>query len=294
VSALTEDVKQRLERELDEAVLRWKAAPQGTEGKDLQALKDEIFKKAFERFDADKADRLALDDDRYRRSFAFVEALGEAMEKYVPERGQFSHYLSMLISKRAIDRFRREREKSPDAESLDCPIGGEDGLTLEDTQPAPAGSGPEDNLLFHTAFAELTAMVLNFSQRHRGKEKNETRRMWYQLFYTEDMTLALKTSVLRFIHERDIFQAMDCCYLDYYMEKPCRTMAELASATLKPYGVTVPGRAPDQETPLPIPGDVSLNYLLREKNLSVKAPARSNQLKFYKEEKQALYRAIPN
>lgn len=284
---MTADKRKRLERELDQAAYRWKTA---SGEREQQEQKDQIFLTAFDLHEPPDAERLALDSEQYARSFALVSALDEAFKNYSSEKGQFSHYLSLLIKNRATDSFRWSERHAPSADSLDTPISEDQSLTLGDTVQAPAGGAPEEALTFNAHFAELTSMILNFSQRHTGRAGNETRRMWYRLFYTEDMTYALKACELRLLHERDIFQAMEESYLDYYMSKPCRTARQLAAAPLKPYGNVVPGRDDTEETPLPLPGDVSLCYLRRQKGLEVGNTARSNQYKFYSEEKKHIYR----
>ena len=131
--------------------------------------------------------------------------------------------------------------------------------------------------------------MLNFAQRHQGQAANERRREWFRLFYTEDMTQALKLMPLTFLHERDVFQAMKLPYLDYYMAKICRTGPQIAAAPLKPYSAVVPERAgTDTETPVPLPADVSLSYKRLCGGERVGASARSEQYKWYKREKEKI------
>ena len=86
-----------------------------------------------------------------------------------------------------------------------------------------------------------------------------------------------------------MFAAMKQPYLDYYMSAPCTTGAQLRNTALRPYGQVVPERAGETgETPLPIPADVSLSYLRLREGTQVGASTRSNQLKFYKEEKELM------
>ena len=174
-------------------------------------------------------------------------------------------------------------------DSLDQPVGEEETASLGDICAAPDDTRPELRCEAEAPLAELTAQVLNFAQRHQGQAANERRREWFRLFYTEDMTQALKLMPLTFLHERDVFQAMKLPYLDYYMAKICRTGPQIAAAPLKPYSAVVPERAgTDTETPVPLPADVSLSYKRLCGGERVGASARSEQYKWYKREKEKI------
>ena len=202
------------------------------------------------------------------------------------DKGAFSNYLSTLLKGRRTDRFRYDGRHAPSGESLDAPVSASEDntLTLGDVLSSETGA-PESGMIFESTYVELTAMVLNFAQNHTGRQANENRRKWYQIFFTEDMTETSKTHPFAFGHERDIFKAMLLPYLDYYMSRRCRTGKEIALAPLKPYGEVGPAREGNRvETAVPLPADVSLAYLALCEGISAKPSARSNQLKFYREE----------
>lgn len=264
----------QMEKRMDEAARSYVSMEETGNEAARQALYLELFELWYRLFD--NTDKSALD------------AFEEALRCYQPEKGAFSHYLSFLMNRRKTDANRALKSRNIQILSMDAPMGEEDA-TLSDFIADPSAAKPEERAEWDEALVELTALVLDFSERHRGKAGNETRRNWYRLFFTEDMTFAAKSVPLRLTHERDVFSAMKLAYLDYYMSAPCRDLASLLRTALRPYGETVPERGGEEgETPLPIPADVCLNYLKRCEKVQAGAAARSNQMKFYKEEKERI------
>lgn len=266
--------KLQMEKRMDEAARSYVSMEETGNEAARQALYLELFELWYRLFD--NTDKSALD------------AFEEALRRYQPEKGAFSHYLSFLMNRRKTDSNRALKSRNIQILSMDAPMGEEDA-TLSDFIADPSAAKPEERAEWDEALVELTALVLDFSERHRGKAGNETRRNWYRLFFTEDMTFAAKSVPLRLTHERDVFSAMKLAYLDYYMSAPCRDLASLLRTALRPYGETVPERGGEEgETPIPIPADVCLNYLKRCEKVQAGAAARSNQMKFYKEEKERI------
>lgn len=264
----------QMEKRMDEAARSYVSMEETGNEAARQALYLELFELWYRLFD--NTDKSALD------------AFEEALRRYQPEKGAFSHYLSFLMNRRKTDANRALKSRNIQILSMDAPMGEEDA-TLSDFIADPSAAKPEERAEWDEALVELTALVLDFSERHRGKAGNETRRNWYRLFFTEDMTFAAKSVPLRLTHERDVFSAMKLAYLDYYMSAPCRDLASLLRTALRPYGETVPERGGEEgETPIPIPADVCLNYLKRCEKVQAGAAARSNQMKFYKEEKERI------
>ncbi len=264
----------QMEKRMDEAARSYVSMEETGNEAARQALYLELFELWYRLFD--NTDKSALD------------AFEEALRRYQPEKGAFSHYLSFLMNRRKTDANRALKSRNIQILSMDAPMGEEDA-TLSDFIADPSAAKPEERAEWDEALVELTALVLDFSERHRGKAGNETRRNWYRLFFTEDMTFAAKSVPLRLTHERDVFSAMKLAYLDYYMSAPCRDLASLLRTDLRPYSETVPERGGEEgETPVPIPADVCLNYLKRCEKVQAGAAARSNQMKFYKEEKERI------
>lgn len=264
----------QMEKRMDEAARSYVSMEETGNEAARQALYLELFELWYRLFD--NTDKSALD------------AFEEALRRYQPEKGAFSHYLSFLMNRRKTDANKALKSRNIQILSMDAPMGEEDA-TLSDFIADPSAAKPEERAEWDEALVELTALVLDFSERHRGKAGNETRRNWYRLFFTEDMTFAAKSVPLRLTHERDVFSAMKLAYLDYYMSAPCRDLASLLRTALRPYGETVPERSGEEgETPVPIPADVCLSYLKRCEKVQAGAAARSNQMKFYKEEKERI------
>lgn len=266
------DKRKEKERRLNQVALLWKTTlPEGNEAV-IESLRQQIFTLAFELFDGG--------------SGAFMDAFEETYQNYDPDKGVFSNYLSKVFKGRKTDHFRYDSRHAPSGDSLDAPVStSEDNtLTLGDITPSSTGD-PEKMVMFESHYVELTTLVLNFFQNHTGRQANETRRRWYRIFFTEDMTLTYKTRPYVFSHERDIFKAMLLPYLDYYMSRPCRTGAEITFTPLKPYDEVVTAQEGNRaETKVPLPAQVSLAYLALCEGVSVTEEARSNQIKFYHKE----------
>lgn len=278
------DERKEKERRLNLAALSWKTiSPEGNEDR-IKSLYEQVFILSFELFDKpykQKNGQIIENDP-----MVFMKVFEEARERYEPDKGPFSNYLSMLISKRSIDQKRHDNLHAPAGDSLYAPVSAseDNDLTLADVISSEE-SGTESGVMFENLYVELTALVLNFSENHTGRQANETRRKWYRIFFTEDMTETYKTHHFNFSKEREIFRAILLPYLDYYMSRRCRTGKDVAMTALKPYCEVVSARKDKmEETEVPLPADVSLAYLELCEGVSATPSARSNQLKFYREE----------
>lgn len=256
------------ENRLNEAAARSKE--KGLPDGERETLRNEVFLLAFELYDD--------------ASNVFLDALLEACEKYDAEKGPFSHYLKYLLSRRNTDAYRKQQRHAPDADSLDAAFSDDNSLTLGEVIPDQSASDPGQINRLDGKLADLTAQILNFAERHTGKAANETRRCWFRMFYTEDMTLVSKEGRPTLLHERDVFSAMELDYLDYYMLHPCREMVELAMTPLKPYHDVVPARQSMEETPLPLQADVSIAFWDVCRGEKKGPSARTEQYKVYKAE----------
>ena len=238
---------------------------------------------------------LKLVDKENDPSVAVIDAISECIEKYGPEKGDFSNYLYFLVKRRKNTEYRKNQPLEQSV-SLDTPVGEDGSSSLGDVTPDENAVSKESRIDEESRidtdgyFAELISMVLNFSQRHTGKANNSSRRKWYRIFFTEDMTLVCKEHKLKYVHERDIFQAMLLPYLDFYMDGVCRTGQEIFAAPLKAYEEIDPAHAGEKAPPrLPLPADVSLSYLNTVEGVRATKPGRSNYLKFYREDKETIF-----
>lgn len=225
------------------------------------------------------------------KTMEFLEAVLVACKKYNPNLGRFSAFLKTIHENKLKDKYRKEPEaKNINIVSLYSPISEENSLTLEDVtenkqSPNPANGSP----LLDRKLTDLTAQILNFAERHHGKTANEVRRRWFRMFYTEDMTMACKETELAYVHERDVFAAMELDYLDYYMLRPCRRLPDLSVTPLKPYHEIVPAQQSLEEPPIPLPADISIAFWQICKGERKTPAARSQQYKAYRTEVKELF-----
>lgn len=261
---------------LDETVMELKTMDRTGNEARYSALWGQMFTLMFE-----------LYDDGTER---FVNLLEDLFRKFDAEKGEkFSHYFKYVLSRRKNDQYQDIADRKLQLDSLDQTVFDGADATLGEMIPAPLSEDPSHRLEALTPLLELTSMILNFSACHHNKADNETKRNWYRIFYTEDVTLGAKTAQSRFLHERDVFTALKKPYLDYYMEKICRSMREIGETKLKPYCEVVPEQTDCmQEVPVPIPADVSLSYLKNCEGYQASKAARSNQRGDYKREKEQL------
>ena len=220
-----------MEKRMDEAARSYVSMEETGDEAARQALYLELFELWYRLFD--NTDKSALD------------AFEEALRRYQPEKGAFSHYLSFLMNRRKTDANRALKSRNIQILSMDAPMGEEDA-TLSDFIADPSAAKPEGARGVGRSAGGADGARARFFERHRGKAGNETRRNWYRLFFTEDMTFAAKSVPLRLTHERDVFSAMKLAYLDYYMSAPCRDLASLLRTALRPYGETVPERGGEE------------------------------------------------
>lgn len=109
------------------------------------------------------------------------------------------------------------------------------------------------------------------------------------MFFTDNVTTCLHQGEIPALfrkRERDLFQAMEVQFLDYFMAKRCRTAAAIQQCSLKLYGLLAQGK-PMEETRLPLPNDVFTSYLEQTRKKKVGDSAVSRQkgayLKFMKD-----------
>ena len=270
---MTKSEEKSLEERLDNTAVQLRMIQDESNSARAETLRNELGLLVYSRF--------------FRESFGydeqdiFQEAFFNAYETFTPEKGSFSRYFSFLLGKRMKDLFRKRR-----LESLDAPINSadEDSGTIGEQIADETTPAPDSRVLFEARCMENTAMILNFTKLHPGRQGNEKRRCWYRIFFTENMTLIYKELDVHFDHERDIFTAMLIPYLDFYMSRPCRTGEQIAVTPLKPYRDVISGRSAETgRVPVPIPGDVSVSFL-RSIGEQASASARSNIYPEYRRE----------
>ncbi|MFI3212748.1 MAG: hypothetical protein R3Y24_05345 [Eubacteriales bacterium] len=137
----------------------------------------------------------------------------------------------------------------------------------------------------------LSAMVLNLyatgmrtigSQQIPSTEKgmftackvSPSKYKWWKLFFTEDMTNILKEVTLTTRYEKEVFQALNTKYLDFFMSKNCRTFGEIEETHLKLECEVIPGSTVERELKVPIKSQVSFEFLAQPSEDNNK-PAKS-------------------
>ena len=78
-----------------------------------------------------------------------------------------------------------------------------------------------------------------------------------------------------------LFQAAKLPFLDFFLDRVCRTVPCLASSETRPYGQLVEGR-PDEPVEQPLPQDVYRSYLAREEGRRAGLSAISQQRTAYR------------
>ncbi len=229
-----------------------------------------------------------------------LEALGifwiQDMEKYNPEKGSFRSFVTTRLKLRKEDmRYQdsgahRETVKENGKKhqrwvsdiSLDVQMDTENDRTLLDQQMSPDGNG-EELLEAEDRVRELIAAILLLPQLLNQRANNPARINYYRLFFTDDTV-----SVIHNIgekpyvsHERDLFRAMKLPFLDFFLERNCRTVQEILRTDLKYYGQMVLGR-PMEQPNQPLPNDVYIQYLNTQENAMLKSPSTiTNQRNAY-------------
>ena len=274
---MTKRERKAKEARLNEVVLQWKTTPQEGNEVLLGSLWNEIFILFFELYDNQNNNDL-----EYRSGTNYVlDVFERTIRLYDPNKGfPFSHYAASSIK----GALRNKLPKGIEVSIYEDESSSDDSVTREDDLLDSNAENVEGIALFNAMSAELAAIILDFASR-QSKKNNQTRLLWYRMFYTEDMTFAWKElKTIPYAHDRDIFAAIEQSYLDYYMMKKCRTGQEVSRTHLKPYEEVVPSATGNKdETPIPIPADVSLCYL--EKS-SISGATRSNRSNFRKEFKK--------
>lgn len=232
-----------LEKEkLNTLAKEWYAAKESKNEKQIKELHDSLFVQYINYF-----------DDCNQNEEYVLRTFDKGIEKYDPKVGDFAPFLKKMLDYRRFDQYRKNNSYVsgnervyPKQDSLDQVLSEEDGRTQGDLIAAKSELSPEAQVIekeqMRIYLAELAAMVLNFSERHHKKQATESKRKWYRLCYTEDVTIVLKDRLapVTLFHERDAWTAMNHSYLDYYMAEPCNSLRAVVHTKFKPYVSLVP------------------------------------------------------
>ena len=253
---------------LERLVLEWRDA--GADGPARMRLNLEITQAMLELF----------------RDPEDMEALGifweQDLRRYDPGKGSFRGFVISRLKHRRQDLEHEDtgarRVTGEDGRqcwegnaSLDAPAG-EDGGTWGDRQASSASGAGEEDLEAEAAVQELIALILLLPRRLSGQARNPARINYYRMFFTDGMVDALNRMGAGpcLCHERDLFAAMKVPFLDFFMERRCRSVEEILASGVKDYGRMVAGRPmepPDQ----PLPNDVYMTYLNQEEGAAIRS-----------------------
>ncbi len=142
----------------------------------------------------------------------------------------------------------------------------------------------DKNLLFNETALQILTLQLHVRENLTGRADNEKKILYYRLFFTDMVTNichSVETPDEYARHERDVFEAMRLRFLDFFMERECRTLPAICACRVKAHGEMVEGQ-PMEEAVLPLPNDVYRTYLNRYEGIAVRSDgAISNQRSAY-------------
>jgi len=196
-----------------------------------------------------------------------LKVFQDTIKRYTPSKGDFTHYYNKALKGRIVDTL------EPPTISIHEPIPHTEGsqsqidvienknaddpdliLAYKETTEEIIAKNERKRLDMPRRHQEFTAFILHFSRWHKGKSNTMECRLWYRLFFTEDMTVEWKKKDTHYAHEPDIFEAMFLPYLDYYMTQKCRCGGiRVAPTPLKRYGEVYPDcpiEDREKETPI--------------------------------------------
>ena len=157
----------------------------------------------------------------------------------------------------------------------------DDDMTREVRDPR-AEEALEELFLDERAY-ECLSLMLDLPNKLQGKANNPEKINYYRMFFTDGVTDYVRSSggQVFFAHEADLFQAAKLPFLDFFLDRVCRTVPRLASSETRPYGQLVEGR-PDEPVEQPLPQDVYRSYLAREEGRRAGLSAISQQRTAYR------------
>ena len=200
-------------------------------------------------------------------------------DKYDPGKGDLYGFMSFRLKMRMKDLGRQD---TSDVDSIDAPVGGEDGIPLENTVPGDADVD-DSRLMIDERVLEMITLMLDLKDRLGGRAGNPTRINYFRLFFTDGVVDAIHSQGAEAFarRERDLFRAIKVTFLNYFMRSPCGSVKNILNTGLKLYGQMVEGR-PMELPEHPLPNDVYTTYLAQVEHYTVTEPAVSQQKTAYR------------
>ena len=233
-----------------------------------------------------------------------LDALGmfwiQDLGKYDPALGSFQTFVTARLKLRKADmkyqdsgahRVTVEENGSKcqrwiGSVSLDSRTDEEGGRTEIDRYMAPQAlqDNGEEWLELEDRVGQLIAAILRLPQLLNRQANNEARINYYRMFFTDGMVNLMHSTgeKLDISHERDLFRAMKIPFLDFFLQRNCRTVREILGTDLKDYGEMVPGRSMEKPKQ-PLPNDIYMQYLNDREQMNLKSPSTiTNQRNAYR------------
>lgn len=233
-----------------------------------------------------------------------LDALGmfwiQDLGKYDPALGSFQTFVTARLKLRKADmkyqdsgahRVTVEENGSKcqrwiGSVSLDSRTDEEGGRTEIDRYMAPQAlqNNGEEWLELEDRVGQLIAAILRLPHLLNRQANNEARINYYRMFFTDGMVNLMHSTgeKLDISHERDLFRAMKIPFLDFFLERNCRTVREILGTDLKDYGEMVPGRSMEKPKQ-PLPNDIYMQYLNDREQMNLKSPSTiTNQRNAYR------------
>lgn len=271
-------------------------------------------------------------DDIVEDALTLMLVQRKELDKYDPEKSSLSYYITDRIQKRIREVEKKEKNKhyikekreNDDADtlkdeneekkkekivftppdSLDQEITSDEGsiTTLGDRIKSDQPDTDEEAISKTTKnepIFQLASLIINFTNKPSGKENLQKKRHYYELFYTEalvdDLKIEKVTRYFRYIHERDIIEAVFLQYLNFMLAKKpdgsdkFAQKAEVSSTAIglshleliknvRPSDYTRKGINIEQELSIPISPFVLRGYFERKE----RTPVSQSRIDHYK------------
>lgn len=197
------------------------------------------------------------------------------------------------VAKKAIKKVTKKEERWVNLKCVDVTSLAKDGseessIEIMDNlcvnQTTDVSAATIARLELCSKWVQLTTLILNLHVK-QSKYYNKVKLKWWKLFYTEDLTYILHKSNIILQHERDIFEALNVGYLDFYMLINCRTLEEIRITKLKNLA-QISGGSEQGEIQTPFEAKIMLAYLAKVEGEPPAPGTRSGQHKNYFEELQ--------
>lgn len=166
----------------------------------------------------------------------YLELIVSVLRNYQVEKGSFEHYFQRAWKNRS-NNISGKIAPLLNMESLDAKKETQEG----DEQPlfeiGKMDCRCTENTLYE-AILEIGAVLCDFYKSATCPQK-EKWRDYFSLFYTETVGLIAKETSLdtfKVRHEKNIFQAVCQCFLDFYMTKVCHHLKQIQETPMRTKG----------------------------------------------------------